>query len=58
MLVNALLTKEILSVKLGLSDSSCSVCGANVEYVFHLLKECTGSRAIAFRNSRGAMIYG
>lgn len=56
--MNALLTKEILSVKLGLSDSSCSVCGANVEYVFHLLKECTGSRAIAFRNSRGAMIYG
>lgn len=57
-LANVLPSKEILSERIRFGNPSCDVCGANVELIFHILKECPRSRAIAFSNKQGAMIDG
>lgn len=57
-LADTLPSKDLLSVRLGLSDVPCATCGANVESRFHILKECPRSKAITFSNKWGARIEG
>lgn len=47
-LANALPTRELLGRRLGLTNTFCLVCGNESESSFHLFKECTRAREIAF----------
>lgn len=51
-------SKELISARLELGDFSCATCGANVESTFHIIKECPGSKAIAFCSKWGAKFEG
>lgn len=41
-------TNEIINRKTEKGVSNCAVCGAECETLFHLFKECPGTRALAF----------
>lgn len=55
-LANALPTRELLGRRLGLIDTSCLVCGNEMESSFHLFKECPRVRVIAFASRWGGRI--
>lgn len=57
-LANVLPTKEVLSMRMDIGDSTCNACGATVESTFHIFKDCPASRAITFSSMRGAKIDG
>lgn len=57
-LANVLPTKEVLSMRMDIGDSTCNACGAIVESTFHIFKDCPASRAITFSSLRGAKIDG
>lgn len=46
--VGVLPTRHVLANWIGRGQSNCIICGAELETIIHLFKECQGTNAIAF----------
>lgn len=49
-------TKEVMVRRSGSGDLQCLICGAEVETLFHIFKECQGVKAIDFASIWGFKI--
>lgn len=49
--VNVIPTRELMVRRTGNGYLHCPICGAEVESLFHLFRECQGIKAIAFAGS-------
>lgn len=54
--VDILPTKDVLSRRIGIGDSSCIVCGTDLEMAIHLFRDCAGFRALTFACKWGCKV--
>lgn len=56
-LANVIPSRSFLASRIGLPDSSCPVCDAELEDLFHIFKKCQPVKILAFASQWGMYIH-